>query len=513
MKDSLAFPQAACLLPLLLLVSTGVSEEVSPFSVKGPTEPIVVLLGTDATLPCQLFPEQSASHMHIRWYRAQLTPAVLVFHEGQEQGDAQMPEYRGRAQMGTDAVAMGNVALHIQQVQASDDGLYHCQVTYGFTSQEVAVELRVIGLGSAPLVRMTGPENNGIQVSCSSSGWFPKPTVQWRDTVGNTLPSSSESQTQDGDGLFRVEASLLVTDRAVGNVICSIQNPLYDQEKAKAIFLPEPFFPRMSPWASALAVCLPVLFILFGAISLSTWRVHQDKKQEIKKKLEELQETLQMKKEMIIALKSRDDLKADLDQRKALYREDWKKALLYPDWRKELFQLAPVKINHEVPDQDKSGPKAEESSREETAGPSLSNPQGDCNVITLYQEGFMLGRYYWEVDVGDTEDWTLGVYELYTQDAPSKESLKKFRVLEKKADEYRALTFCSQNVSLEESLQLKTRPLKIAIFLDQEDNDLSFYNMTDETHIFSFAQTSFLGSLYPYFTRHARDLSPSHNPK
>lgn len=51
---------------------------------------------------------------------------------------------------------------------------------------------------------MTGPENNGIRVSCSSSGWFPNPTVQWRDTVGNTLLSSSESQTQDGDGLFCV---------------------------------------------------------------------------------------------------------------------------------------------------------------------------------------------------------------------------------------------------------------------------------------------------------------------
>ncbi|XP_075834819.1 LOW QUALITY PROTEIN: butyrophilin-like protein 1 [Microtus pennsylvanicus] len=390
------------------------------------------------------------------------------------------------------------------------------------------------GLGSAPLVRMAGPENNGIRVSCSSSGWFPKPTVQWRDTVGNTLLlSSSESQTQDGDGLFRVEASLLVTDRAVGNVICSIQNPLHDQEKAKAIFLPEPFFPRTSPWRSALAACLPVLFILFSAISLATWKVHQHKEQEIKKKSEEFQETQQMRKEMKIAVKKRDDLKADLDRRKALYREGkrpgvlhpdalmstppryphWKKALLYPDWRKELFQLAPVKINHEVPDQDKSGPETEESSREETAEPSLSNPPGDHNVITLYQEGFMLGRYYWEVDVRDTEDWTLEVYELYTQDAPSKESLKKFRVLEKKGDEYRALTFCSQNVSLEERLLLETQPLKIAVFLDQEDNDLSFYNMTDETHIFSFAQASFLGSLYPYFTRHARDLSLSHSPK
>ncbi|XP_052599801.1 butyrophilin-like protein 1 [Peromyscus californicus insignis] len=513
MKGSLVLPLACCLLPLLLLMSTGVSGEVSQFSVRGPAEPIMVLLGTDVTLPCQLSPVQSASLMHVRWYRAQLTPAVLVFHDGQEQEDVQMPEYRGRTQLSRDAIATGSVALQIQQVQASDDGLYHCLVTYGFTSQEATVELHVIGLGSAPLVRMTGIENNGIRVSCSSSGWFPKPTVQWRDPSGNTLPSSSESQAQDRDRLFHVETSLLVTDRAVGDVICSIQNPLHDQEKAKTISLPEPFFPRNSPWRTALACLLPILLVLLSGTSLAGWKEHQAKRREVEKRKEELHKTDQMRQEMETARKIRDELQTDLDRRKALYREDWKKALLYPDWRKELFQLAPVMINHEVPHQDKSGPKTEESSREETADPSLSNPQVDHNIITLYQEGFMLGRYYWEVDIGDTEEWTLGVYELYTQDAPPRDLVKKFRVLEKKGDEYRALTFCSQNVSLEEALLLDTRPLKIAIFLDHEDNDLSFYNMTDETHIFSFTQASFQGSLYPYFKCNHMDLSPSHSPK
>ncbi|XP_040588459.1 butyrophilin-like protein 2 [Mesocricetus auratus] len=511
MKGCPTSPPAGCLLPLLLLASTGASGEVSSFSVRGPDDPIRVLLGTDVTLPCQLSPAQSASHMHIRWYRAQLTPAVLVFHDGQEQ--VQMPEYQGRTRLVRDAIDTGSVALQIRQVQASDDGLYHCQVTHGATSQEVTIELRVTGLGSAPLVRMTGPENNGIRVSCSSSGWFPKPRVRWRDGAGEALPSSSEAQTQDGDGLFHVEASLLVTDRTAGKVACSIQNPLHDQEEVRAIMLPEPFFPRTSPWKVALFCLLPVLLVLFAGTSLAAWKQHQAKKQEKKEKSEAEQETQQMRKEKETALKKRDDLQAELDRRKALYKEDWKKALLYPDWRKELFQLAPVRINHEMPHQDKSSPEAEESSREETAQPLLSHPRDDHNIITLYQEGFMLGRYYWEVCVGDTEEWTLGVYELSNQDAPSREPLRKFRVLEKKGDEYRALTFCSQTVSLEEPLLLGTRPWKIAIFLDQEDNDLSFYNMTDETHIFSFTQARFLGSLYPYFTHNPADLSPSHSPK
>ncbi|XP_051009529.1 butyrophilin-like protein 1 [Acomys russatus] len=514
MQGSLASPPAGWLLPLLLLVSTGVSGEMSQFSVMGPTGPIVALLGTDATLPCQLSPQQSAAQMHVRWYRDQLTHTVLTFHSGQEQGEVQMPEYQGRTQVLENAIDTGSVALQIQQVQASDNGWYHCRLIYGLASQEVSMELRVIGLGSAPLVHMTGPENNGVRVLCSSGGWFPKPKVQWRDTVGNTLPSSSESLTRDTDGLFYTEVSVLVTDRAAGSVTCSIQNPLYGQEKMKTILLPEPFFPSTCPWKVALACSLPVLLLLLGGTSIATWKEHRMKRREMEKKSEESREILQIKEEMETALKRRDDLKADLDRRKALYKEDWKKAWLYPDWRKEQFQPAPVKINLEVPDQDKSDPKTEENRREEPAEPSISNPQVDDNIITLYQEGFMLGRYYWEVDVGDTEEWTLGVYELYEQDASPRELMRKFRVLEKKGKEFRALTFCSRGVSLEGQpwLSLETSPEKVAVFLDQEDNDLSFYNMSDETHIFSFTQAKFLGSLYPYFKRSCVELSPSAQP-
>lgn len=195
--------------------------------------------------------------------------------------------------------------------------------------------------------------------------------------------------------------------------------------------------------------------------------------------------------------------------------------LLYPSPPAPLLLLylsppfpppAPVKINLEAPDQDRSDPKADESGRQEPGDPSISNPQADDNIITLYQEGFMLGRYYWEVDVRGMEEWTLGVYELFAQDALPQELMRKFRVLEKKGKECRALTFCSQSVSLEEHLQLETHPEKIAVFLDQEDNDLSFYNMSDETHIFSFTEARFLGSLYPYFKRGSVGLSPSAQP-
>lgn len=479
---------------------------VSKFSVKRPAEPIMVLLGTDATLPCQLSPEQSAAHMQIRWYRSQGSPAVLVYQNGQELGGEQMLEYRGRTELVADSIGKGAVALLIQQVRASDDGQYWCHFKDGHISSEAVVELRVVGLGFTPHVHMMGPVDSGIRVQCSSDGWFPNPRVQWKDKTGMKLSSLSESHTQDGDGLFHVEASLVVTDSSLGSVTCSIQNPRSDQEKAAAVFLPEPFFPRVSPWKAALAGTVPVLGLLLIGISYFGWREHQSKEREVKKREKESEDRDQMKKEMEDALKIKKNLEEDLERRKALYEADWKKALLYPDWRKEQFQAAIVTFTHEICHQHSSDPEGRENFREDTEDMSSSNKTEDCNLIKLGQESFTSGRYYWEVDLKDSDEWTLGIYEVLPEKSGPH---KTFRVLEKKGCEYRALTFCLQDISLEQHLQIDECPQKITVFLDYEDSDISFYNMNDGSHIFSFRQVCVSRSLYPYFRLKCLEFSPT----
>ena len=94
------------------------------------------------------------------------------------------------------------------------------------------------GVGSAPQVCITGPEEDGVRVVCTASGWFPKPQVQWRCLSGEKFLVLSEVYTQDAEGLFSVEAALVVRDSSVGNVTCSILNPVLGQEKAMAIFIP-----------------------------------------------------------------------------------------------------------------------------------------------------------------------------------------------------------------------------------------------------------------------------------
>lgn len=125
------------------------------------------------------------------------------------------------------------ILLTYKALQASFSAIADSQ-----ESQDTDTCLLSSGLGSTPRVHMEGPEDNGIRVLCSSDGWFPKPRVQWNDKAGMKLLSLSESLSQDRDGLFHVQTSLVVTDRSMGNVTCSIQNPISRQEKVSVIFLP-----------------------------------------------------------------------------------------------------------------------------------------------------------------------------------------------------------------------------------------------------------------------------------
>nr|XP_051691561.1 butyrophilin subfamily 1 member A1-like [Oryctolagus cuniculus] len=113
----------------------------------------------------------------------------------------------------------------------------------------------------------------------------------------------------------------------------------------------------------------------------------------------------------------------------------------------------------------------------------------------LGQLNITSGRYYWEVDVGDTVSYDLGICRdnVTRKGRVTISPQNGFWAIRLYEGEYWALT------SPETHLTLRESPRRVGIFLDYEDGEVSFYNMTDGSHIYTFTQILFKGSLRPFF--------------
>ncbi|XP_019334375.1 nuclear factor 7, ovary isoform X2 [Alligator mississippiensis] len=114
------------------------------------------------------------------------------------------------------------------------------------------------------------------------------------------------------------------------------------------------------------------------------------------------------------------------------------------------------------------------------------------------QEGFTSGRLYWEVRVGDSIDWVVGV---------ARRSVKRKRRLsfrpregvwavERRGEQYWALT------EPQTLLCVGGRLEKVGVYLDFEGGQLSFYNSTCLSHLHTF-QEAFHEELLPFLSTHS----------
>ncbi|XP_038626184.1 butyrophilin subfamily 3 member A2-like [Tachyglossus aculeatus] len=263
-------------LPLLILFQMS-SRSSAHFTVKGPDEPMVVMVGEDVELPCHLDPQMKAEHMEVRWFRNIISNVVHLYRDGKDLDEDQMPQYWGRTELLTDDINVGRVVLRLYKVRISDDGEFRCYFHDGGFYEEAVILLRVTAVGSQPQIRMAGQEGGGIRLVCSSSGWFPKPRLRWTDPRGQERPLMTESQSQDGAGLFRTEGSLVVADSSTSAVSCSVRDPIFGREKATEVSIAESFFPRVSPVLVALAVILPLLVLLLIGTACVIWAQRREK--------------------------------------------------------------------------------------------------------------------------------------------------------------------------------------------------------------------------------------------
>ncbi|XP_067394279.1 butyrophilin subfamily 1 member A1-like [Emydura macquarii macquarii] len=440
------------------------------FTVTGPDHPITASLGGEAVLPCHLSPRMSAESMELRWFRSRFSAVVHLYRDGQDQYGEQMPEYRGRTELLKDDITNGSVSLRIHNIRPSDDGQYKCFFQSSVSYEDTLLELHVSGLGSAPAISVEGYQDGGIWVVCRSSGWFPKPEVLWRDLQGQLLPSASENISQEANGLFQTEATIVLTEEPNQKVSCCVRNPRLNQERQSEISIAELFFPRVSPGIVARGVILALLAVPIALASYCFWRQHRAK--------ETLRSELASEKVQSAHLAEKDKLQAEIRWRIAqLYAVD---VTLDPDTANPWLVLS----------EDRKSVR-----RGDTRQDLPDNPERfDYCGFVLGAEGFPGGRRYWEVEVGDKTSWELGV---------CRESVsRKGQITLSPEDGYWAVLLrdgeykaCTSSWTI---LPMSVRPRRVGIFLDYEAGKVSFYNVTDRSQLFTFTDT-FSGTLRPFF--------------
>uniref|UniRef100_A0A8C8SBH9 Butyrophilin subfamily 1 member A1 n=1 Tax=Pelusios castaneus TaxID=367368 RepID=A0A8C8SBH9_9SAUR len=418
------------------------------FAVVGPEHPIPASLRGEAILSCHLFPRMSAENMEVRWIRSQLSTVVHLYKNGKDQDGEQGLEYRGRTELLKDDIANGRVSLRIRDIRPSDDGQYTCVFQSGVSYEEALLELQVAGLGSDPALSMEdGRSGSEIRVVCRSSGWYPKPDVEWRNLQGQLLPSDSKTISEDANGLFQTKTSIFIT---------------------------KGFWLHFSPH----------LFLYALPIRGPT-------------KSRDLLANLLLAYAKVAIYKTRERRLAEggscdcgayfRSLVRARIRAEFLWAASTVDVTLDPETAHPELVLSEDRKRVRHGNKRQDL-------PNTPARFDNC-VCVLGAERFSGGRRYWEVEVGDKTEWAVGVCResARRKGEVTPSSGNGYWVVWLRDGKYEACT------SPPTPLPVSVRPSQVGIFLDYKAGEVSFYNVVDRSPLFTFTVT-FSGTLRPYFS-------------
>ena len=94
------------------------------------------------------------------------------------------------------------------------------------------------GLGSEPRIQVLNNEDRTVRVECTSAGWYPEPSVEWRDLRGRPLPAATNFSVSPTTSLLTVVSSMTLQSGTVEGLSCSLSNSLLSERRVAKILLP-----------------------------------------------------------------------------------------------------------------------------------------------------------------------------------------------------------------------------------------------------------------------------------
>ncbi|KAK7910057.1 hypothetical protein WMY93_014741 [Mugilogobius chulae] len=218
-----------------------------------PSQPIIVSVGSDVTLPCQLDSVKDLRNMVVEWARQDLTPRyVHIRRDGLDLLIDQNPLYLGRTALSESRLQKGDMTLSLTRVKLSDRGTYRCYIPQ--MDIEAEVTLLVVSV-APPSVSLTKERSGSLVLRCESRGWYPKPELEWLDSEGTVL-LRTEAQKEASDELFSVSSRLSVEQKHGNTFTCRVRQKESGQTRETQLILTDEFLEACSSCA--------VAWVLFG---------------------------------------------------------------------------------------------------------------------------------------------------------------------------------------------------------------------------------------------------------
>ncbi|KAM3592896.1 uncharacterized protein V6R79_001269 [Siganus canaliculatus] len=193
---------------LLLLVCFGLRTSFSDDTVH------CDVLGS-CLLPCSF---SYGDDVVIHWIKMAGEVAVYAYYRNQNQLARQDPGFKGRTSLFNQEISRGNASLQLTGLKVQDQGRYKCYTSTVLGSKESFTELKV----EAP-VREVTIQHLGDQITCSSSGLYPEPTLTWStgSPPSDLRPPDEPTKTQTGQLLYNISSSVTRPEGGA-DVVCSV---------------------------------------------------------------------------------------------------------------------------------------------------------------------------------------------------------------------------------------------------------------------------------------------------
>ncbi|XP_055793883.1 butyrophilin subfamily 2 member A1-like isoform X1 [Salvelinus fontinalis] len=505
--------QLDCLILLHLLHTAG-SER---FEVLGPTDPIVAVAGDDIILPCYLKPNISAEDMTADWLNLDSKDGRVYRYQNRKIiREDQILFYRGRTSLFEEELWRGNTSLKLTSVQGTDEGRYKCFIKAKSWYDDFTIQVLVEAIGSKPVVSIEGHREGGMGLLCESEGWHPQPELVWLDSKGVNLSAGPPETHRDFKGFYRVKQHVIVQETDTNRFTCRVQQSRINEKMETEIHLPSELFDYATPWRKTFIVlsCLGAVTVI--GLALAIYCIHNKKGVIIDQlKLQRDDQT----KEGDVIKKERDDLKKERVDLWAQNNDHTGKLVkvekdltsqleilasqldfVNTNWSPDFETIRRHAVNVTL-DPDTAHRKLILSDDRKQVRHGELNPVLSDNgkrftnwSCVLGNVGFS-GKFYYEVKVEGKTEWTLGVVR---KSIDMNESFRPIPnkgcwTLELEDGKYTA------HADSPVTLLLREEPQKVGVFVDYEKCQVSFYNVEDRCHIYSFTGCTFTKKLYPFF--------------